>query len=326
MATEPAPGDRPRRPAARPRRRIAASAVGRRARPSAPVSRGAPPPGSSRPSSARASSSASAIAAASAGAPSASALRPATPRQTLVELAQPSLRRLADASGETINLAVPGPAGVEHLAQEDTAHFVGVTDWVGRKVPFDQAANGKCFLAFGGGEARPAQPDRGRGFARSIDELEVGLTAARCTGLGADGEAVAALSISGPTPRLTSERIAQLAPLLSRQRGSRAARPRRREVPHDARGGSAGAVREHAGRPCARGQGARHRRARRRHGAGIDAVRRAHPVARGGRCALRARRLFRPRDADRRARDAGRARHPQAAARRDRCQPKSAPT
>ena len=68
--------------------------------------------------------------------------------QALVELAQPSLRRLADASGETINLAVPGTDGVEHLAQEDTAHLVGVTDWVGRRVPFELAANGKCFLAF----------------------------------------------------------------------------------------------------------------------------------------------------------------------------------
>src|SRR4029077_9380297 len=66
----------------------------------------------------------------------------------LVELAAPSLRRLADASGETIHLAVPGVDGVEHLAQEDTAHYVGVTDWVGRKVPFDLAANGKCFLAY----------------------------------------------------------------------------------------------------------------------------------------------------------------------------------
>ena len=98
---------------------------------------------------------------------------------TLVELAAPSLRRLADASGETINLAVPGPDGVEHLAQEDTAHFVGVTDWVGRKVRFELAANGKCFLAFGG--AKKLTPElrkvRARGYATSIDELEVGLTA-----------------------------------------------------------------------------------------------------------------------------------------------------
>src|SRR5207244_11768198 len=55
--------------------------------------------------------------------------------QTLVELAAPCLRRLADASGETINLAVPGIAGVEHLAQADTAHHVGVTDWDRRRLP-----------------------------------------------------------------------------------------------------------------------------------------------------------------------------------------------
>src|SRR6201997_2815020 len=89
--------------------------------------------------------------------------------QTLVELAQPSLHRLADASGETINLAVPGPDGVEHLAQEDTAHFVGVTDWVGRRVPFELAANGKCFLAFGGGEVEGAETIHARGYATSID-------------------------------------------------------------------------------------------------------------------------------------------------------------
>jgi DNA-binding IclR family transcriptional regulator len=132
---------------------------------------------------------------------------------TLVDLAAPSLRRLADVSGETINLAVPGSDGVEHLAQEDTAHFVGVTDWVGRKVAFEHAANGKVFLAFN--TDSPALADiRVRGYATSIDELEVGLTALAAPVLGAAGDAVAALSISGPTARLTPERIAQLAPLL----------------------------------------------------------------------------------------------------------------
>jgi IclR family transcriptional regulator, acetate operon repressor len=133
---------------------------------------------------------------------------------TLVELAQPSLRRLADASGETINVAVPGPDGVEHLAQEDTAHYVGVTDWVGRSVPFEHAANGKCFLAW----STPLRPDyaptRARGYATSIDELEVGLTALAAPVLDTTGVARAALSISGPTARLTSDRVAQLAPVL----------------------------------------------------------------------------------------------------------------
>jgi IclR family acetate operon transcriptional repressor len=135
---------------------------------------------------------------------------------TLVELAAPSLRRLADASGETINLAVPGPDGVEHLAQEDTAHYVGVTDWVGRRVPFELAANGKCFLAFG--SAATASPElqviRARGYATSIDELELGLSAVAAPVIGPAGDALAALSISGPSARLTSERIARLAPLL----------------------------------------------------------------------------------------------------------------
>jgi len=140
--------------------------------------------------------------------------------QALVELARPSLRRLADASGETINLAIPGPEGVEHLAQEDTAHFVGVTDWVGRSVPFARAANGKCFLAFGGGAIEESELIRGRGYATSIDELEVGLSAIAAPVLGADGVVVAALSISGPTSRLTLERIEELAPLLTSEAAS----------------------------------------------------------------------------------------------------------
>jgi IclR family transcriptional regulator, acetate operon repressor len=132
---------------------------------------------------------------------------------TLIELAQPSLQRLAGASGETINLAVPGPEGVEHLAQLDTAHFVGVTDWVGRRVDFERAANGKVFLAYN--TATPQLADvRARGYATSIDELEVGLTALAAPVFAADGSAQAALSISGPTARLTSDRIAELAPLL----------------------------------------------------------------------------------------------------------------
>src|SRR5579864_5160855 len=134
--------------------------------------------------------------------------------QRLGERAAPSLRRLADASGETINLAVPGSDGVEHLAQEDTAHYVGVTDWVGRKVAFEHAANGKCFLAYATPAPKELQHVRARGFATSIDELEVGLTALAAPVFGPQGEALAALSISGPSARLTSDRIAQLAPLL----------------------------------------------------------------------------------------------------------------
>src|SRR5439155_18361788 len=67
----------------------------------------------------------------------------------LAALSADTLRSLAERSGETINLAVAGPLGVEHLAQRDSRHFLGGTNWVGRRVPYHCTANGKVLLAFG---------------------------------------------------------------------------------------------------------------------------------------------------------------------------------
>ena len=159
------------------------------------------------------------------------------PEEDLLQLADPALRRLADASGETINLAVPTPLGVEHLAQRDSHHFVGVTSWVGRRVPLHASANGKVFLAHGtaplpaGGLERltprtlvdrvrleaELETIRSRGYAAAVDELEVGLSALAAPVRRADGAVAAALSISGPTIRLTRARIDRLAPVLLEQ-------------------------------------------------------------------------------------------------------------
>ena len=67
----------------------------------------------------------------------------------LVGLSADSLRRLAEASEETINLAVPTPLGVEHLSQVDSPHFIGSSNWIGRRVPHQTTAVGKVFLAYG---------------------------------------------------------------------------------------------------------------------------------------------------------------------------------
>src|SRR3954463_16382622 len=66
----------------------------------------------------------------------------------LVELSERPMAALADATGETINVAVAGPFGVEHLAQVESRHYLGTSDWVGRRVPFHCSANGKVLLAF----------------------------------------------------------------------------------------------------------------------------------------------------------------------------------
>jgi DNA-binding IclR family transcriptional regulator len=136
---------------------------------------------------------------------------------SLVELAAPALRALAELSGETINLGVPTPLGVEHLAQEDSRHFVGGTNWVGRRVPYDSTANGKVLRAFASDRPADATAIRAQGYAVAVDELERGLSALAAPVFGADQVAVAALSISGPSIRLTRARIAEFVPALLEQ-------------------------------------------------------------------------------------------------------------
>jgi IclR family transcriptional regulator, acetate operon repressor len=144
--------------------------------------------------------------------------------RNLVELARPSLDALSEACGETINLAVPAHHGVEHVAQVDSRHFLGAGQWLGRAVGYAHSANGKVFAAFGRtpapaeqGETSPARELQAAlrdGFATSIDELEVGLSAMAAPVRGARGEVIAALSISGPTLRMTPDRIRELQPIL----------------------------------------------------------------------------------------------------------------
>jgi IclR family transcriptional regulator, acetate operon repressor len=159
--------------------------------------------------------------------------------RSLVELARPSLDALAKASGETINLAVPARLGVEHIAQVDSTHFLGTGQWLGRSVDYHCTAVGKLFMAFGRatmtaraltpltpktitdpGQLRTELEDvREAQFATAIDELELGLAAIAAPVRGAGKEVVAALSITGPTTRMTAARIAELKPILIAEAG-----------------------------------------------------------------------------------------------------------
>lgn len=154
--------------------------------------------------------------------------------RTLAQLAQPSLDALVALADETVNLAVPGVGGVEHLAQVDGRHFLGTGQWIGRRVDYHCSAVGKVFLAHGAatlpvGPLRAAGPaaivERAElerelavvaraGHAIAIDELEAGLAAVAVPVRDGGGEVVAALAISGPTLRLGPDEIARLLPML----------------------------------------------------------------------------------------------------------------
>src|SRR3954451_12263311 len=169
--------------------------------------------------------------------------------RNLVELAQAPLDVLGERSGETVNLAVPGTRGVEHLAQVDSVHFLGTGQWVGRTVDFHTTAVGKILVAYGAAELPPgplrrvaagtvvdrpaleAESARTReeSFAIAVDQLEPGLTALAAPVHGPTGDVIAALAVSGPTLRLGPDRIAELQPVLTTQAAALSARLGHRE-------------------------------------------------------------------------------------------------
>jgi DNA-binding IclR family transcriptional regulator len=151
----------------------------------------------------------------------------------LAEVAAPHLQRLSDATGETINLTVPAPAGIEHLSQIDARHVIGAGSWVGRSAPHHASASGKVFLAHGAAELSSAalqqrtpatitdralldaalRTVRALGYATSIDELETGLVAIAAPVHDSAHRVVAAIAVSGPTQRMTPERVETIARL-----------------------------------------------------------------------------------------------------------------
>jgi DNA-binding IclR family transcriptional regulator len=150
----------------------------------------------------------------------------------LVDLASEALDRLAEASGETINIGVPSLGAVVLLDQRDSRHFLGSTNWVGRRVPAHGSALGKIFYAHGAlpvpaGPLEPLAPRTSpdadglglaeataRGYATAVEELEPGLWAVASPVRDASGAVVAALSISGPTVRLRRGLLQRLGRLL----------------------------------------------------------------------------------------------------------------
>jgi IclR family transcriptional regulator, acetate operon repressor len=148
-------------------------------------------------------------------------------REDLVELAQPSMRRLAEESGETANLFLAGPASTEAVAQVDGRHLLGATNWIGRELPFHCTAAGKVFLAFGAASLgdgpleaptsetvvdrsrleRELEAVRDQGYATIVDEREPGLSAVAAPVRDRGGAVVAALTASGASLRLAPQRL-----------------------------------------------------------------------------------------------------------------------
>lgn len=158
-------------------------------------------------------------------------------RFNLSRLARPALQSLTEATGETSNLLVlQGEEGV-YSEQVASPHLVRMFTEVGQRVPLYCTGGGKAILS-GFSEERldaylattrltpftahtitsPAQmraelqKARVDGFALDDEEREVGVCCVAAPIFDRLGRCVAALSISGPTTRLSRERAVELGP------------------------------------------------------------------------------------------------------------------
>jgi len=146
--------------------------------------------------------------------------------------ARPLLRRLADETGETATLEVPIEDTMLILDEVTSKHFLGASGNVGTRWPIHATSTGKALIAF---EQRGPErlgsklawltkntitefdklekelgDIRRRGFAEVVDELEDGLSGVGAVVRGGMGEVLGALSICGPSQRMSENRRAQL--------------------------------------------------------------------------------------------------------------------
>jgi IclR family acetate operon transcriptional repressor len=158
----------------------------------------------------------------------------------IVSLARPYLRRLMEVTGETANIYVESGGEVICMAQVESRHAMRAITQVGGRVKMHWSGAGKALLATMTDDhvlrilAEQGMPRatshtitspevllrelaqiRRRRFAHDGEEFTDGLRCIAVPIFNENGRAVAALSISGPTARLTPQRISQLEEVLS---------------------------------------------------------------------------------------------------------------
>ena len=151
---------------------------------------------------------------------------------------RPVLRALARETGETATLEVPFENSMLILDEVAGKHVLGSAGNIGTRWPIHATSTGKAWLAFDEsginrltGRLKPLtsstltdrdvlQPQladvRRRGFAMTVNELEDGFAAVATIIRGALGDVQGALSIGGPTQRMTAARRAELGATLCR--------------------------------------------------------------------------------------------------------------
>jgi DNA-binding IclR family transcriptional regulator len=156
-------------------------------------------------------------------------------RLDVVQESRPVCRALAQEVGETVNLAILSGREALYLDQVAGPAALSPHHWAGLRIPLHATSDGKVLLAYlpDAERAECLTPPlrrftdhtvtaiaafsqalsqvRERGYATAVDELEDGLTAIAAPVRNAEGQVIASISASGPSFRITPDRIPAVA-------------------------------------------------------------------------------------------------------------------
>ena len=160
-------------------------------------------------------------------------------RLDITEIARPHLIRLCATTRETVNLALPGPTDAMIIESLEGSQSLRVSAYAGTRAAYHSTACGRALLAHQPASFRqlvysighlPAatnrtitDPDaledvlercRSIGWTTEFEENETGGACVAAPIFNRDGEAVAAVSIAGPSSRFEPEAIERLGRLL----------------------------------------------------------------------------------------------------------------
>ncbi|MEO0622644.1 MAG: HTH-type transcriptional regulator BhcR [Pseudomonadota bacterium] len=156
-------------------------------------------------------------------------------RGNLVDLSREVMRALVDDTGETANLAIPDEGEVVFLSQVDTQNPIRAFFRPGTRVHMHSSGIGKALLAefdrrvveqilnrrgmpgwtektltTANALFADLETTRARGYSFDDEERHTGMRCIAAPVFNAYGEAVAGISISGPTGRISTEAVERL--------------------------------------------------------------------------------------------------------------------
>lgn len=158
----------------------------------------------------------------------------ATGRMDLAKLGRQTCQGLAETLGETVNIAVADDGVAINVSQARGSAAITTQNWTGQRTPLHATSSGKVLLAYLGDVERKrllrrklerftprttVDPDElaaelervaEDGYAACFEELELGMHAVAVPVRGPGGDVVAAMSASGPSYRLSKQRVRQI--------------------------------------------------------------------------------------------------------------------